>query len=225
MDLRNKSVKELRNLCKERKIKNYSKLKKNELINVFENQLDIIHQEIAVVLKEDTYDIEIFMKRWEIFKVYLLNCNQLKSFGIRMPNFPEDISENLVKFVVRKYEKDETIIWSKEGDLLSKEGKCEVKCFSSSGPSSFGPTEKWNILYFLDATKCLEEYFIVYKINLSNISDDWKKLKLNKKKCETFLDQCNQGRRPRIHWEEIKKQINPQNISKIFQGYIKDLLN
>ena len=93
-------------------------------------------------------------------------------------------------------------------DLINFTYKIEVKGFSSDGPSSFGPKEKWDYLYFLDATNIIENKFIVYEINLSSNSETWKNIKINKN--QSFDDQCKQGRRPRISFMEIKKQI-PNN--------------
>ena len=62
-----------------------------------------------------------------------------------MPSIPEDISENLIKFMIHKYG-DISSNWScKTGDLLSSiEGKQECKCFTSDGPS---PLVQIGILY------------------------------------------------------------------------------
>jgi hypothetical protein len=86
----------------------------------------------------------------------------------RTQNFPDYISENITKFIINKIQNLKTSQNSKEpvgffncinskiGDLEiindNEVIKVEVKCFTSKGPSSFGPKEKWNLLYFLDAT-------------------------------------------------------------------------
>jgi hypothetical protein len=62
--------------------------------------------------------------------------------------------------------------------------------------------------------------FILYKVNLKKSSEEWNNIKVNK--TQTFKDQCVQGRRPRITWKELHKQI--ENYSKIiFNGNILDI--
>lgn len=128
-----------------------------------------------------------------------------KKKKIRHANFPSEISENIVKFIFfQKYHIIPT--WdTNSGDLQCGTMSIEVKAFSSSGPTSFGPTEKWDRIYFLDATRFLESRFRVYECNLKNTSPIWQRLRVNKK--ETFAQQCHQGRRPRICFSEIQKQL------------------
>lgn len=108
-----------------------------------------------------------------------------------MPNFPEIISENLIKFYIQDFE-NRNCINSKSGDLQinNSDGKLpskiEIKCFTSQGPTSFGPTEKWEEIYFLDAINIFENGIIkIYKCNLPNDSFVWQNLQFNKN--ETFL--------------------------------------
>ena len=114
---------------------------------------------------------------------------------------------------------------AKKGDLVICENKnifpIEIKCFSSKGPSSFGPNEKWHNLYFIDTTNMFTtDKFIIYKINLSNDSKEWSNIMINKSK--NYSDVCKLGKRPRISFEKIKVQI-PNNIEIIFKGTIKKL--
>lgn len=108
---------------------------------------------------------------------------------IRKPNFPEDISENIVKLYVNDCE------WKqKSGDLYSEiNGKIEVKCFSSHGPISFGPKESWDILFIVDATDFINSKSCDFNIKIS--------------KSQTFLDQILEKRRPRICWKKLYPQI------------------
>lgn len=143
-------------------------------------------------------------------------------FGERKPNFPECISENIVRlFIIHKigYECTRN---TKSGDLVLREDeKVEVKCFSSKGPTSFGPTEKWKYLYFVDATKCSNGYFKIYLINMNNI-DFANKVALNKKG-DLFIDQCLSGRRPRISFTELAKQKENIPIKLVFSGNLNEL--
>jgi hypothetical protein len=138
----------------------------------------------------------------------------------RLPNFPEDISENIVKYIIKK-KFDYCPLWdTKKGDLFYKGAQLEVKCFSSCGPSSFGPNESWDEIYFLDATNFLNDKFKCYKINLSNKDKKWKKIKVNS--TQTYEDQCVQKRRPRISFKRIKAQLE-DNIELIYSGSFDDI--
>ena len=57
---------------------------------------------------------------------------------------------------------------------------------------------------------------------LSNKSDIWKNIKVNKN--ETFQDQCDQKRRPRIKFNNLINQISYKYIKIIFDGNIDDLI-
>jgi len=49
----------------------------------------------------------------------------------------------------------------------------------SDGPSSFGPTETWNWLYFVDAKDTLTGFFKVYEIKCSNTSEEMKNVRIS----------------------------------------------
>lgn len=95
----------------------------------------------------------------EYLNAYIALCStidrlnkELETKKIRKPNFPSEISENLVKFIYNRNNKDQAKWDVKGGDLItSNKLKLEVKAYSSDGPTSFGPTEKWDILYIVDA--------------------------------------------------------------------------
>lgn len=95
---------------------------------------------------------------------------------IRMPNFPSEISENLVRLMIKKVTNIE-YDWNTDiGDLYLSDGSTylEIKAFSSLGPLSFGPTEKWNILYVLDSIDFMQKKFRLYKVNLKNTDLEWR---------------------------------------------------
>jgi hypothetical protein len=93
--------------------------------------------------------IEFFntdLKHYEIYKNLCIKYN-CKS---RMPGLSEIVSENLIKFCLVKNKincnNNDT------GDLIvDNKFKYECKCFTSNGPISFGPTESWKKIVFLDA--------------------------------------------------------------------------
>jgi hypothetical protein len=139
---------------------------------------------------------------------------------IRNDNFPSEISENIVKYAMFKKYNIMPSWDTKCGDLMILNYKIEVKAFSSIGPSSFGPTEYWDCIYFLDAIDYVKYHFIVYEIKLASISDIWSNIKVNKS--ETMGDQIKQKRRPRLSFKNIKDQINGY-VCVIFDGHIDEL--
>jgi DNA (cytosine-5)-methyltransferase 1 len=163
---------------------------------------------------------EFIKKYFDIYKDYInqlknvMNQNQIK---VRFPNFPEIISENVVKFYIQDFE-NRNCINSKYGDLEVNNHRIEVKCFASEGPTSFGSTERWKEIYFLDATNVLKDEIIkIYKCNLSNDSDIWKNLQFNKN--ETFEDKCKKGQRPRIQFNILYKLLE-NHIQLVFDNSI-----
>lgn len=139
---------------------------------------------------------------------------------IRNENIPSVITENIVKFVLYKQTHIMGCWDTQVGDLVFLNKKLEIKGFSSDGPSSFGPTESWDILYFVDCKNISNNICSVYKINLSNSDPIWNAVKVNK--TETYSDQCKQKRRPRICFIELQKQLK-NNCKLIFSGDIKQL--
>ena len=136
------------------------------------------------------------------------------------PTYTHDFANN-VKLLIEK-EHNYTPEWIKGGDLMYNNDKIEVKTFTSSGPSSFGPKESWKTIYFLDATKFLQNYYICYEVNLQNDDEKWKNIKVNKK--QTFHDQCAQKRRPRISFSKILPQLDKSDVKKIYDGNIMDII-
>jgi hypothetical protein len=142
-----------------------------------------------------------------------------KNVQYRLPNFPDYISENMVMRIIQQT--DETCTRSCSGDLYSsQQGKIEVKCFTSVGPSSFGPKCEWDVIYFLDAMEWTNNHFILYKINLKNSSEEWKRIKINK--MESYTDQCDQKRRPRLAWSLLYPQIR-EHTEIVFDGAFEDI--
>ena len=176
------------------------------------------------MMKKDNMTLEIVNLILDMYNKKIkfnYEINKLLSIKkIRNENFPSEISENIVKFVFRKKYKITGNWDTKNGDLQIINKKIEIKGFSSKGPLSFGPTEKWDILCIVDATKSKDKIFIVYLINLSNINNFWRNIKVNK--IQTFDDQCLEKRRPRICFDELKKQLK-SFITIIFNGHIDDL--
>jgi len=161
----------------------------------------------------------------ELLKHYNKYCYTLKQINkeltvrkIRLPNFPSEISENIAKICFYKKYNDLPSWNTDKGDLILEDGRrIEVKGFSSRGPTSFGPTEKWDIIMFVDCIKAHKCHFKVYIAFLANDSKEWQALKVNKK--QTFKDQCLQKRRPRLAFSRIQQQIK---LTKIFDGPLQN---
>lgn len=126
----------------------------------------------------------------------------VRRYGMRM-----ELSENIVKFAIRRAG-DESCTWGcKVGDLRSVvEGIQEVKSVTAiDSPTSFGPTQPWNVIYFLDASNWRTDLLIIYRIPLPNTHPFWKTLPMNKK--ETKGDQSDSKRRPRTIWNTTIKPL------------------
>lgn len=156
--------------------------------------------------------------------IFLNNINlKLKQKKCRHENFPSHISENIAKFAIYKKYKIMPTWYCKPGDLQILNKKIEVKGFSSFGPSSFGPTEKWDILCFVDCTRFLEKIFKVYLINLSNINPFWYNIKINNLLTYKNIVESNSRGQLRKDFNSIYVQIPEQYKSLIFDGYFDEL--
>lgn len=160
------------------------------------------------------------------------NINVLNDGGIdgkkkkcRMPNFPSEISENIVKFALIKRYKIAPTWNTKSGDLcmnlLTFLRRLEIKCFISNGPASFGPNEKWDYLYFVDACDFANKIFKIYEIRLANDSPTFQAIRINSN--QTYGQQCLQKRRPRIKFSNLRTQLGEQHCRLIFEGHLDEL--
>jgi hypothetical protein len=142
-----------------------------------------------------------------------------KNVQYRLPNFPEHISENMVMRIIQQT--DTSCTRSCSGDLYSSlQGKIEVKCFTSVGPSTFGPKCNWDVIYFLDAMEWTNNHFVLYKINLKNSSEEWKKIKMTKG--ESYADKCHAKVRPHLKWSLLYPQIS-EHAEIVFDGSFEDI--
>jgi hypothetical protein len=167
------------------------------------------------------------METIELLNMHVAYIKNLKSFYVgknvkyRLPNFPEDISENIAKHLICTLENLICAREKKGGDLRTPDNKrIEVKCFSSCGPTSFGPNEKWDMIYFLDATDYDKGNFKLYRIALSNTSEAFQQMPINKK--ETFAKQCSDKRRPRLAFKDIQKHLQ-EHVNVVFDGNLHQL--
>lgn len=143
---------------------------------------------------------------------------------IRRPNIGSEITENIARFAYQRYFNIKTCwINTKIGDIICSDGKkIEVKAFSSDGPSSFGPTETWDILLFVDARLYVQKIFSVYMIDLDN-RQFGTIIKINS--TELYLDKIKTRQRPRIAFDKIQEQLKIKNIDVkcIFTGNLQKL--
>ena len=175
--------------------------------------------------KEEISDLYTEDKLRNNLRIHKNYINELISenhdIDIRKPNFPEHISENIIKFTIQNKRGDKTSTWNCKGDLLSKiEGKQECKAFTSKGPISFTPSSKWDCIYFLDARNWLKDQYVLYRVPLTIDSEEWKGIKVNNLK--TFEDHSKQGRRPRIGWVSLYPQIL-KHCEKIYEGTFENI--
>jgi len=156
-------------------------------------------------------------KAYTLYKTY---AEMLTSYGTRRPNFPEYVSEGLIRTILNK-KGDLSVKKCKGTDLMSDiEGRQECKCFVSTGPLSFGPNQIWSVLYVLDATKMNVDRFKLYRVGMN--SDDFSNIQISKN--QTYLDQCLLGRRPKILWSSLMKKIPSNKISVVFDDHIDKIL-
>ena len=150
----------------------------------------------------------------------------LKKKKIRKTNFPSHISENIVKFVyLKKYgimpnwdtDKGDLVI-SGFQKIIRIESKGSINL--RNGPPTFGPTETWDYIYFVDGVDTLNFRYKVYEIKLKNSDTDWQNLKVSK--TQTYGDQCVQSRRPRLNFDSIESQLGDK-CQLIFDGPISEL--
>jgi hypothetical protein len=174
----------------------------------------------------DTYTENILKQQFDIFVAYYKVREQTtveKGVKVRLPSIPEDISENIIKYILRNKLGDTTSRWGRKGDLKSKkEGIQECKCFRSDGPCTFSPSSDWDVIYFLDVRNWLNDKFILYRVSLKKTSPEWKNIKINNTK--TFGDQIKHGRRPHIKWTNLYPQISPY-CTKVYDGTFYDIFN
>lgn len=150
-------------------------------------------------------------KKWKyLFDLWKNLKTGLRDYKCREPNFPEGLSE--VAFCLFTGSKRLISVHgpvSASFDTFNlKKGHAEqIKaCSVERDLSSFGPTSKWDKIYFLDFYNKgkLDGAFNIYEIPSKIIY----KVKVNKK--ETFKDQQLQKRRPRF--SIMDKIIKPRKL-------------
>lgn len=177
---------------------------------------------------KDNMSYKILLDEIERYNNNLLCTNEVNKLlskkKIRHENFPSHISENIVKFAIYKKYKIMPNWDTDVGDLcVNNLLKIEVKGFMSDGPSSFGPTEKWQLLYFVNAKDTLNKIYQVYEIKLSNIHPIFRNIKLNKNETYGEIADKNQRGKLRGSFYKIFKPQLKDHCHLIFDGEIKHL--
>jgi len=178
----------------------------------------------------DKYDFDILVDEIKYFNEGIKKTKRMNDLlsekKKRIDNFPSDISENMVKFALLKKYKVMPCWDTDKGDLVINKGtifiRCEIKAFQK-GPSSFGPTEKWDWLYFVDATNTLEMRYKIYEIKMSNTNETFRSIKVNK--TQTFGTFADSGKRPRGVFETIFRPQLGEHCKLIFDGHVSELYN
>lgn len=179
------------------------------------------------LIPKDKYTTNILRKFLSLYNTRTRLINEINTTfnvrKIRKDAFPDHVSENIAKFALAKKYKDIPNWNTTKGDLQLDNKQIEVKAFSSSGPSSFGHNENWDLICFVDATKHQDNIFTVQLINLSNKDPIWKQLMVNSE--ETFHQHCSAKRNPKISFEKIMKQLPDGVVEEVFHGNINKLLD
>ena len=109
MDYSKNTIPELKVICKEKHIKGYSTKNKQGLIEMIQQNDDTpisapqIDTETDVKIKEDTYTKDVLIEQYALHKSYVKGRKETtKKTGVkvRLPSIPEDISENIVKYIL-----------------------------------------------------------------------------------------------------------------------------
>lgn len=172
------------------------------------------------VIPVDVYTPDVLRLRYALEKEYTqrsIEFDTAQGIKTRRNGLPEHISENIVKYIVHNYLGDLECRWQGNvddapGDLS---GGREVKSFTSDGPITFGPTQPWRQIFFLDAREWLNDELVVWMCDLPDTHEIWKNLKVSKK--DTKGAQASDRRRPRLPWKDLYPQIK-DHCKKVYQG-------
>ena len=154
----------------------------------------------------------------------------------RRPNPPSEVTEHMALFAW--HSKFGTYpVWAIKGgdlklcDMKTPKHRCltqiEVKAFTSDGPISYGPKEKWNVIMYVDLRDLIKNQTLkVYLVNETNTSKLFRNLPVKKPtdtEKGTFGEQRERGRRPRLCFDKTKEYFRERMIC-IFSGHLEELL-
>ena len=166
----------------------------------------------------------------ELLYMYIQNFEKIKEINKRLSkkkcrneNFPSHISENICKLAIAKKYRVMPCWDTQHGDLIVLNKQLEVKGFMSDGPASFGPTENWDYIYFVDAKDFMNKKFKVFEIRLSNKHPIWRSVQLNKKETYGMIADANKRGQLRGCFYKVFKPQLESYCKLIFDGYLDDL--
>ncbi len=172
-------------------------------MRIEEKRLSIFGQEKKV--KIQIFEESDSKKLYKMWKLFLALRDLSKRYKGRSPNMPEVISEGawcLLTGSVRILSGSSIDTYNEK----NKQGEQIKAAIVANDLTSFSPSARWDKLYFLDFSR-LDGSFDVYEIPDEELYE-WK---VNKK--QTFKDQQDQGRRPRL---SLKELINKCGIKPIY---------
>lgn len=216
--------------------KKQAKLEAKEMVKAAKRLLKLKSKEEKESMPEDRYTESVLRQRYATFRAFYASGLEMKdTLGIRMTNMPEDISENITKFILRTH-LDMESYWArhvkKPGDLWSPTEKIqENKCFMSDGPMSFGPDKTWDALYCLDLRKWMEDEIVLHRVTLTPADEAWQNIRMSGKRSkkkeggEIWRDQCDtRGARPHIGWEALYPQIR-EHCTEVYRGTFEGIFS
>lgn len=180
-------------------------------------------QRVSVKLKNgtivygDEFDNNDYIILKRIFNKWMDINKDLKLLNGRNLNVPDVFSEAVYCIFFNAIRTNGTAYSYDAVDKITGEG-IQIKSASIvQDCTSFGPTSKWDKLYFVDFAPNgkIDGNVWFYEIN----SEDIYSMVLNEKKNETFKDQQSQGRRPRFSIKS--KIIKPKNLIPIYKINLK----
>lgn len=130
------------------------------------------HLRMELISSNDNYTFEILIRCLDKYITDLQFNNEINSLMSKKKRrneiFPSDISENIVKFVIASKYRIMPCWDTDKGDIVINKKQIfkqiEVKGFMSNGPSSFGPKENWDLLYFVDGQDIINKNFTPLEI-------------------------------------------------------------
>lgn len=172
----------------------------------------------------DAFDKSDFAVLQNIFKEWMHINGQLKALEGRNLNVPDVFSEALFCLA---YDAVRTNNTAHSYDCVMRSTGEGVQVKSASIPNdctSFGPRSTWDLLYFADfaSNGTVDGIVKFYRIEDDDIYD----IVLNSQKSETFRDQQEQGRRPRLSIKNkiiIPNKLQPEKTINLNTGEMIDL--
>jgi len=158
----------------------------------------------------DPYTESVCRLLWKAFVSDEKNLSEIEKenpgIHIRRSGLCMELSESMVKFSIQSAG-DKTCRKANKGDLFSDvEGQQEVKSITAiDSPTSFGPNQHWNVIYFLDASEWKNNNFTIWRVPIPNTHEFWKTLPVSKK--QTKGDFSEAGKRPRPIWSTAIKPL------------------